>query len=621
MSNSIVNRNGCIAFDSTLNYGCDFFTLNSKVFPTTLESFTEIVNILVSLKNTNGELFLKLLKYHRLIDKGNGIKWLYYLSMIILKNEHENQDNIYESILKWSWGYAKDFHHLHRIQYYMNKKDEKFIEIKIYGNLLYNMFFDFLHDNQNENYDPMLVKYLSFESGHWSYETDLIWQRIEYLFCSSSSSREKFFLLIKQGTELKNTISKEFRSILKYRIDSVNYKKGDFIFTNKVRRQIKILFNRYINLTDHLFQKIHTDGSKFGSHSNKETEIFLIYNVIRQTPSISNQLLTKKIKKMQSTDDILSDRDELLVKGYVKYLESLKSKKIQVKIHGVDLRKECYEYFLKQSIKEDYDLENKLNEMIESSKKDLMTNFHDSSAFDIFSKNVVLLLDISYSMSDTPIETGLLYTLLMVKIFRIQEVYLFHDTTRSIKISDKDMDGEILNLLRIIYTKPSGSTNLDSAFKLFQKEKISNKKVVIITDGDCDADSHGNSPFMNIFDEKKQKYTYLHLNSYIVVNVSVDKMNFPYLSNYPNVCYVSGNNIKTMRGLIKALFVSVEQKIPFTPELVLKYSIDLDELNLPTIGTKTFSKTWSSCEITNIYNAFKKNSPPKKEHSENNNLE
>ena len=121
-TNIILNNNGCNAFLSTQNSCLDYFTLSSKVIPSTLESFKTIVNTIISAKSECLITFLKILKFHRLIENGNGIRWIYYLSMIILRMKDVST---YFKILKWSWEYPKDFHNLHRLQYYMGDKKKK----------------------------------------------------------------------------------------------------------------------------------------------------------------------------------------------------------------------------------------------------------------------------------------------------------------------------------------------------------------------------------------------------------------------------------------------------------------------------------------------------------------
>ena len=67
--------------------------------------------------------------------------------------------------------------------------------------------------------------------------------------------------------------------------------------TNKVKRNIKQMFNREVNLTDRMFQGFHTDNTEIGSLSNEHKEINLIYKVFKKTPTKSFQLAEQTVKK------------------------------------------------------------------------------------------------------------------------------------------------------------------------------------------------------------------------------------------------------------------------------------------------------------------------------------
>ena len=324
MSDNItLNANECECYITTNSSCCDFFTMSTKTLPPTFELFKDIVKIIVSAKNEDPETFLQLIKFHRLIDNGNGIKWIYYLAMMILKIENVS---IYKHILNWSWEYPKDLHNLFRMNNTINKSRYTVLEpeTKIYSRLLYSMFINLLENKTLENYNPMLVKYLSFESNLWCYETKLIWNQVSILL----NKKSDIIKLISKKDSLSSEIAKEFRSILYKRYKSSTYNVTHNLFTNKVRRQIKVLFNHHVNLTDNLFKGIHSDGSLFGSHNDIDDEILLIHDVLKKTPTISNHLCIKKIKKIRSIPNNLDTknilRNGLLVKGYEKYVTSLK---------------------------------------------------------------------------------------------------------------------------------------------------------------------------------------------------------------------------------------------------------------------------------------------------------
>ena len=108
----IQNNNGAPAFSSSNNPILDMFTKNLLEIPRDREQFGELVREIERAKNYDLELFIKLLKLHRLIKKGNGMKGYYYICMMVLK---EDDENLYKKVLEWSWQYPKDILRLHKL--------------------------------------------------------------------------------------------------------------------------------------------------------------------------------------------------------------------------------------------------------------------------------------------------------------------------------------------------------------------------------------------------------------------------------------------------------------------------------------------------------------------------
>ena len=52
----------------------------------------------------------------------------------------------------------------------------------------------------------MFVKYLSYETGHFNIESDIIWQLIEILFKKDMESENKLLLLINNNEDIKSNI-------------------------------------------------------------------------------------------------------------------------------------------------------------------------------------------------------------------------------------------------------------------------------------------------------------------------------------------------------------------------------------------------------------------------------
>jgi hypothetical protein len=111
-ANMKLNAKGADAFKSTTNPILDLFTQPQDKIPENIVEFTSLVRKIEAAKNFDSEMFVKLLKFHRLIGKGNGMKGIYYISMMILKNENTA---LYEQVLSWSYQYPKDILRLARL--------------------------------------------------------------------------------------------------------------------------------------------------------------------------------------------------------------------------------------------------------------------------------------------------------------------------------------------------------------------------------------------------------------------------------------------------------------------------------------------------------------------------
>jgi hypothetical protein len=638
------NLKGAIAYKSTKNPLLDFFTFGSKKLPETLEEFGSVVQMVSNCLNTDPELFVKLLLFHRLIIKGNGIKWIYYLCMIVLK---ENDLVLYEQVLSWSWQYPKDILTLHRhtnmykprassgdesvvrtlgdptsqndLQRKLNafrcqnrynqlvQKDKYDLynvqlqsEIVLYAKLILDVFVKLLTPGSEENVNPMLLKYLAYENCHWAVETDLIWSFLETLVEGSELP-----LLIKSSEDLTTELGSNLRSILQIKSD---FGTEDMpLFNNKKRRKIKKLFNESVNLLDNLFKGNHKDGRPFES-VDEEEGVSLIADQIKRSATLAYHRFEKTVKSYFRADEesskpvpeltLVKDR---ILKGYFKYLEMLKTGKAKIKTTGLDVTELVFNFFVSSS---DFDpsLESKLVDLAEKLKNSLLETAGEEE-FSKLAEKFELVLDISGSMVGIPLQTGLLYMLQMAKVFKIRRLYYFADYLEVVDLTPEDFSDTMCSLVRKIYTTTYGGTNLDAVFKRFRQDNLCNKNMIILTDGDCDP-KHGSNPFHNA-------PTSSHNNNVIVLNLNQSMMCFPHLHTDPNVCYVTGNNPKTLNGFIKALVISMKESRPITPELVLKCSLDLEELE-NSFEFGSYSKEFESEEISKLFETFQKNLPPKK---------
>ena len=439
---------------------------------------------------------------------------------------------------------------------------------------------------------------------------------------------------------------------VKSQLESLLFASGSLVITNKIRRQIKKLFNEQINLTDKMFQGFHTDGSIIGTLGDDVKEVDMLYHILKKTPSLSFAKAEKTIKKWMSdalrTAHLDADtgtneprapfnnarcrriaresepkteskpqvlfyptkKHELIAGAYSKYMEEVKSKKVQVKTRGLDFVSKCFDYWNSENV--DPVLEEQINKACDDLNTMVISSFDDEFTFEDFANSLVLVLDISGSMAGTPLNTGLFYMLMMVKVFGVQTLYYFESELEVRTISPGWVTN--LDLINQVYSDSKGSTNLDSVFKHLDDIKTCNKNIIIVSDGDCDpSDFHSSNPFHEVTREDKETSSYPNVadNNYVVVNVKQEKMNFPFLGLDPKVCYLTGNNPKTLNGFIKALCESTKSGIAITPEHVLKYTLNMDELEFQS-PIPSFSFTMTDERIGQLFEVFKKNLPPKK---------
>lgn len=623
-NNIILNNKGAVAFVSTGNAVLDIFTFNSKKFPIDVNEFIEIAEQIQLAMNSDPEVYIKILKLQRLIEKGNGIKWFYYLCMLILKL---NNHLIYEQVLPWSWEYPKDLLVLQRISNMykpINSSENELLvaaknlnimkmingkniisdypiqyELVLYTTLVLQLFKNLINPSSMDKVNPMFLKYMSYESGHWAFETHVIWSYLEQIVSDDTD----FIDLVTSNQVLSTELGSELRNILKSGLDSK-------FFTNRSRRLIKKMFNHHVNLLDNLFEGYHRDGTGIGTHESQEQEINLICDQIKKSATIAYDRFEKTVKKYKKQSDNgenLNPKKNFILKGYLKYLEKLETGEAKVKTRGLDVTKLAYEFFCSGELS-DTSLECKLNELVDGLRKYLIDSVGEND-FKYFSSKFLLLLDISGSMAGTPIETGLLYMLLMTKIFSINSLYYFAERVYKVDLTQEDLNGPICNLVKKIYKRTLCSTMLQLAFDFFEREQIMEKYIIIITDGDCDPTNGTDNPFQKATNSSCNRY--LHNNNFIVVNVKQIKMNFPYLNMDPKVCYVTGNNPKTLNGFIKAMIIAIAESRPITPELVLKCSLDLEEL-VNSFNLDSFVRvTLSPEEFGRLFKVFQKNLPKK----------
>jgi hypothetical protein len=568
-TNITINANGSDAYKSTTNPLLDFYVRVSKNPDMEYDNFKCLFTEMYSGFERNPSSFIKLLNFQRNILGGNGIRMYLWLGLSIAKVNMSS--DLYIELVIWLKQYSKDLYQLSRLANFSNER----LELDIYAKNVYNQLLKLL-TGDTLDLDLMSFKYLSHKGEHWISETVYIWKKVgEYLKQNSD-----FKQILQRTTSLPNhnNLGDDIRKLF-----NDNYKNT---ISPKLQRKLKVCVNSRLHLTDYLLAGKHFDGSLFNfSKLDEKSESLKIATEIGQCASIATSKLLQTISSLKNKPDILTDTQKLLISGSDNYFELLKLKKIVAKEVGVDLSKEVYNYYINNNNK-DILLENQIKERIDRIREQVMPMFTNNFSLIDFVNSFICIMDRSGSMSGTPLESGLFQLLVMTILFRVKNIIYFDSNIEVKKVTEDDLDGSILKLVKKIYTSVQGSTELIKALDYLETIKASNKNVVIITDSDCDPYIYSNNPFHSALNCLINRY--LPTNRYIILNVKETKMSFPYLNFHKNVSYING--ICCLDFLIEALIISSRDSKPLTPELVLECCLNSNRFKFNNKIEQLFSK-------------------------------
>lgn len=536
LNNITTNKKGATAFKSTFNDTLDLYTCQSKTLPDSLYKFNDLIDTIENAFINNPDLTIKLLKYKRLIDKGEGLRMLPFIMMILVKNQ---DIQTYRLMLEWFRESDKDLLRLAKMsRLYFNKSNIN-VELELYVDNLYNVLVDILNGNSNNNLLP--IKYLPSNGNHFDYERRVIRDLLN-----------KKLLLNKSSLNLNETMFKNDNQKVLCELLNNTFNQSNIFINNRVLRNIKSYFDAKQYLAMPLQKSLHLNRQPFGYLDDKEKEYDMIASYL-------SKLSTQAFNNVKKT----KNKNEYLTEGLKKYNEMIKSNPTKVKTKGLVLTDKLFKVFETGTI--DSVLEAQVMKQANELKEYL--NLTDNN----FINDLFVIIDESGSMQGTPLNTALYHTLLLWIAFDLKSVMFFSDDANYLELPS---DLNLLDKIKYLYRNTKGSTILESAFQYMVDNNIKNKHVLIFTDGDCDncfTNSLHNNPF-NLFLDKIQ-------SNVCVFNLSRDKLCFPYLAEDPRTCYLGGNNLKVLNGFTKALAKSILTKKPITPNDILLESLNLDELD------------------------------------------
>jgi hypothetical protein len=576
LNNLTTNAKGATAFKSTNNPVLDLFTYQNVQVPVEDDKFLELLKVLETSFVTNPELTLKLMKYKRLVKKGEGMRMLTYIMMLMVK---EQDHGLYKELLGWYSESNKDLLRLARMSRMMNLPGK--YELNLFVDNLFKAL-QGLIDSQS-NVDLLPFKYLPSNGAHFEKERVVIRDLLN----------DKLVNTYKWSDIMNVVNSSKGRGLEVIKIMVNTYGEKQKYITNKSLRELKSYVDGLQYLSTPLLQGRHLNGNPFGYMKDDEVEYKMIGSYLSKLSTQALERIKKTIRKY-STETQLDARRRFLTEGLKQYELLVKEKPSVVKTTGLVLTEQIWNVF---SGKESYtdSLGAQIKKQATELHDYLHTSFDDKYTCDDFVKELEVVIDYSGSMNGTPLETGLYHTLLLWESFNISSVIFFSN------VADRVMLPKGLTIeekIKHLYRTSDGSTKLEAAMEIlrdhYQVDK-QKKFVLVMTDGDCDycfTDNGSNSPF-------HKYYEMLPEHRFCVFNLRQDKLAFPYLMDDPRVSYLGGNNMKVLIGVTKALVITIKTGKPFTPNDVLASALDLEDLEFD------FSKYNFTYQPTYQYNRKK----------------
>lgn len=585
MNNMSTNDKGAFAFSSTSNPILDLFTYQNKQVPTELNKFVDLIKMMEDCLENNFPLALKLLKYKRLIKKGEGMHMLSFIMMLLIRF---NDPSLYEEILKWYAQCNKDILRLSKMvrQYGLDNE----IEINCFSDFITKAIIMAVVFDDTRNL--LAFKYLPSNGNHFEKERKQIRMEVNRRLMAMYPDVEVFNNL--QGDKQVINILVE------------TYNEHSVYITNKSLRQLKSYFDSKQYLATPLLRGFHHTGDKFG-FGNPEEEHAMIGKYLTK---LSTQALERVKKTIKNYEKIPANnpREKYLMEGYKKYQEYVTSNTKLIKTNGLSLVEQLWEVFCDPT-----KFNNTLGAQVEKLAEELHDYIHDSFnnnySCDDFARELLPIIDYSGSMQGKPIETAYYQVLLLWQAFDLKQVIKFSTEGHLIELPD---NLNVEEKIKYLYSRIEGSTCLDKAFELVREDyekTLERRFVLILTDGDCDFcfknDTFSSNPFHHYLDK-------LPYHQFCVFNLKQDKLAFPYLAQDPRVSYLSGNNPKVLIGVTRAIVNAVMNETHITPNDVLYYSLDLDELDISRFDIDNFKyNKLNSVEIEKLFKVVNMNVPKK----------
>ncbi len=204
-------------------------------------------------------------------------------------------------------------------------------------------------------------------------------------------------------------------------------------------------------------------------------------------------------------------------------------------------------------------------------------------------QNIVLLLDVSGSMSGQAEVTQLAVATIVSKLKKGDRISLVtYSNTDSVvlkgyKIRNDSNKEQIMGKLLAIEINGGtyGSKGIETAYQIGEKyyDACSNNQVILITDGDLNFGVTEKGGLIDLIEEKKKSNLFLSVIGTGLYNYKDDKLEA--LSKHGNGTYCVVNNLEDVRESVNRRYISltniiakdVKAQVEFNPQYVKKYRL------------------------------------------------
>jgi hypothetical protein len=540
-----LNRKGADALTTTASALVDLFADNARV----IESAAEVERLAITCAAAlleDPEAFLQILKYKRHIGKGTGVRTVWTIAMMVVRELCA--PHVFQEVLRFSVASGKDCTRIARIAAQSGADaalTAAALEARAAATAVAGVDFDLAllaeriatHIVEARADTDMWFKYIPSESGHFGDQHTRLLRSVNALLAArraelaaelptaaapvpaaaavaASASAEPSAGVVERAQAAAS--ARELRVALSERLA-----KGEAGFTHSTFRRFVAAQKHRLNLIDELFQD---EAVAAGTASAED--------VCERLTKLSTLAFRRAESHVKT-----KGAESRLAAGMALYRERVASKQVAVKVAGLSPTAD-----VAQAKWDDLTLARV--ERIVTEARRAFAAHRDAGV----AAKLEVILDVSGSMDGTPADTAFYIGTILVEALGLKHITFFGSNGGRYAIDASTIVARHQQMYESS-KKHGGGTQLDCAFKILLTPEVGveGKTLLVLTDGDCDpSGGSSNNPF-HAFLRATQTA------NVCVWNLSQEKLSFPYAALDRRVAYVSGNRAELIEPVLTAI--------------------------------------------------------------------